>query len=331
MPKVQTEVLSRPPWERMMRIHSLLQAKKYPNCSRLKRDLEISVRTVLRDIDFMKYRLNLPIEYDKQRYGFYYSKPVEQFPSVGITEAEVFALLVAHKAIAQYHGTPFQTPLETAFRKLTGQLDQDSRFTVGNLDGAVSFRPFAPADADLKTFQLLTQSIQERRVFRFLYRNLGAKTANQRHVHPYHLACIDNHWYLFAFDADRQAMRTFVLTRMRSPQLTKKRFKAAKFNPDEYLKGSFTVFKGGDDYEVVVEFDTWATDLVRGRTWHSSQELTEFPNGFSRLRMRLNNIEEMERWVLSWGQHATVIRPENLVKRLQETADVLKSRYSKRA
>jgi len=40
----------------------------------------------------------------------------------------------------------------------------------------------------------------------------------------------------------------------------------AKFDPDEYLKGSFTVFKGKEDYEVVVEFDVWATDLIRGRT-----------------------------------------------------------------
>jgi predicted DNA-binding transcriptional regulator YafY len=232
------------------------------------------------------------------------------------------------KAIAQYQGTTLQKPLDNAFRKLTGQLDQSTRFTLGNLDQALSFRPFAPDDTDLAAFQVLTTALQENRAVRFNYRNLGAKTALRRHVHPHHLACIDNHWYLFAFDVDRQAMRTFVLTRLSKLELTKKRFTRQRgFNPDEYLRGSFQVFKGGDDYEVVIDFDPWATDLIRGRKWHPSQELTELSGGASRLRLRLNNIEEMEGWVLSSGTHATVARPQALADRLRETAKVLQARY----
>ena len=39
-----------------------------------------------------------------------------------MTEAEIFVLLVADKAIAQYHCTSLQKPLRMAFEKLTGQL-----------------------------------------------------------------------------------------------------------------------------------------------------------------------------------------------------------------
>ena len=45
----------------------------------------------------------------------------------GMTEAEVFALLVAQKGIAQYHGTPFHKPLSMAFEKLTRHLDGRER------------------------------------------------------------------------------------------------------------------------------------------------------------------------------------------------------------
>ena len=103
-----------------MRIHQLLLNREYPNCSKLARESELCTRTAKRDLDFMRHRLNLPIEFDARRNGYYYSRPVEQFPGLAVTEAEMFALLVAHKAIAQYHGTPFQRPLETAFRKLSG-------------------------------------------------------------------------------------------------------------------------------------------------------------------------------------------------------------------
>lgn len=312
-----------------MQIHERIKANRYPNCTKLGKDIEVSTRTIKRDIDFMKYRLNLPIEYDELRYGYFYTKPVDQFPSMPVTEAEVFALLVAHKAIAQYQGTPYQKPLDAAFRKLTGQLDTQAKFTLGSLDEALSFRPFAPGDTDLEIFQILTRALQEQRAVKFEYKNLGARNYQSRHVRPYHLACIQNHWYLFAFDVNRKAMRTFVLSRLRELELLKEKFAPdATFNPDDYLKGSFTVFKGTEDYEVVIEFDVWATDLIRGRKWHASQNFTELPNGTSRLTMRLNNIEEMEQWVLSWGLHATVLRPAELSKRLRNTIAGLTHRYA---
>jgi predicted DNA-binding transcriptional regulator YafY len=181
----------------------------------------------------------------------------------------------------------------------------------------------------METFQIITRALKERRELRFLYRNLGADNAHWRQVRPYHVACVDNHWYVFAFDVKRNAMRTFALTRLRAPGITQEHFTVSKkFNLNEYLKGSFNVFKGGDDYEVVIDFDSWAADLIRGRRWHSSQELMELPSRQIRLRMRLNSIEEAERWVLSWGAHATLVRPQALAERLSNTAAELHQRYS---
>ena len=54
----------------------------------------------------------------------------------------------------------------------------------------------------------------------------------------------------------------------------------------------------------------------------------ELPSRQIRLRMRLNSIEEAERWVLSWGTHATVVRPQALAERLSRTAVELHQRYS---
>lgn len=61
MPKVAAQLLSRPPWERMMLIHERIKAGDYPNCRKLARVIEVCTRTVKRDVDFMKYRLDLPI------------------------------------------------------------------------------------------------------------------------------------------------------------------------------------------------------------------------------------------------------------------------------
>ena len=101
----------------MLRIHQLIQSGAHPNASTLARDLEVSTKTVHRDIEFIRDRLRLPIEYDGARFGFVYTQEVGSFPSLQITEGELFALLVAEKALQQYRGTSFERPLLSAFRR----------------------------------------------------------------------------------------------------------------------------------------------------------------------------------------------------------------------
>jgi proteasome accessory factor B len=329
MPKLTSQIMVRMPLERMLHIHEAIKRGDYPNAPALAGELEVSSRTIKRDLDFMKYRLNLPLEYHRTRYGYYYQGKVEHFPSLPMSEAEMFALLVAQKAIAQYRGTPFQQPLETAFRRLTVQLDHHASYTLGGLDRAFSFRPFAPEDTDLDTFHVLTKGLREHRTVAFLYRNLGAREFRERRVHPYHLACIENQWYLFAFDTGRQAMRTFSLTRLRQARLTGEAFEPAPgFEVEEHLRGSFKVYKGSGNFEVVIEFDPWATDLVRGRQWHPTQQWTELPGGASRMRLRLGSLKEVAGWVLSWGTHATALQPPALIQHLQQTLAELQQRYA---
>jgi predicted DNA-binding transcriptional regulator YafY len=328
MKRVQTSVFCWPAIERMQRIHRLIENKEYPNCSKMAKEFEMSVRTIKRDVDFMKTRLDMPIEFDVRRNGYYFTEPVPHFPQMPMSEADVFTMFVASKAIEQYHGTPLQGMLEATFRKLTGQLDQSVRFSLGNLDGVLSFRPFAPGDAELKAFDLLARAVSEHRAVRFLYRNRGQIKAQQRQVHPYHIACVENQWCMFGFDVKRNDIRTFVLARLSRPTLTGGRFEVSeKFDLNEFLKGSLGLYRGQDDFEVVIELDAWAADDVRSRRLHSSQELTELPKGMLRVRVRLSSLEEVEKWVLSFGTHGTVVRPQALRERVGKIGRELAEKY----
>ncbi|MDB6057681.1 MAG: hypothetical protein JWO95_1525 [Verrucomicrobiales bacterium] len=314
--------------ERPFRIHEMIAAGKYPNAQTIAKELEVSPKTIVRDLQFMRDRLDLPIEYHPQRHGFYYSKPVAKFPgSVKVTESELFALLVAHKAIEQYKGTPFYQPLLMAFAKLTGQLDRKERYTAESIQEALSFRPFAPEDTDVEIFQIVTRALQDHRALKFEYRKPGQKSADMRDVHPYHLTCIDNRWYLLAYDMDRSDIRTFVLGRTTNPRIGDPFTKPKDFDPDKYFDGSFGAMKGTGDYEVVIEFDAFATDQLRGRKWHPTQVVTELPGGGSQMRMRLSGLEEIERWILSWGTHANAVYPKALVDRIRQTVHDLSIRY----
>ena len=320
----------REPGERMLRIHQLVASETFPNVRTVATEFGASTKTIKRDFQYMRDHFDLPFAYDRRRHGFYYAKPVSHIPgSPSVTEAEMFALLVAHTAIAQYRGPPFHQPLQCAFQKLTGQLDRNERYSLQNLHDALSFRPLAPEDADLDTFQTISRALSTRRALKFYYRKPGQPQPRLRCAHPYHLTCCDNRWYVLAHAPDCGEVRTFALGRITAPILTNDTFTIpAAFNPHQYLGASFSVMKGDGDYEVVIEFDAWATDLLRGRQWHPTQTVQELPGGGSQMKMRLSGLEEIERWILSWGPHANVLRPAPLVTRLRTIVHALATRYA---
>lgn len=88
MAKVRTAIYSRLPWERILKIHDKLKAGGWPNCVGMAAEMEVSLRTVKRDVEFMQERLKMPIQYDRRRNGFFYTRPVDRLPSMPVSEAE---------------------------------------------------------------------------------------------------------------------------------------------------------------------------------------------------------------------------------------------------
>src|SRR5207237_7013152 len=173
---------SRPPLERMMRMHQKLKAGRYPNCRKLADELEVSAKTVQRDIDFMRYRLGLPIEYDQLHFGFYYTEPVSSFPNIEISEGELVALYVGQKALAQYKGTSFEAPLSTAFRKITDRLRDTISMTWSDLDSAISFRSTGRSTADIHLFEELSHAAFKQFEIRFEYKKTEGTRSAARYI-----------------------------------------------------------------------------------------------------------------------------------------------------
>ncbi|MEI6083948.1 MAG: WYL domain-containing protein [Verrucomicrobiota bacterium] len=328
-PPVTADRLSRPPLARMLRIHEQLKSDRLPNCSQLALALEVATKTVQRDIEFMRDRMDLPIEFDFRRNGFHYTTAVENFPTVQVTEQELIALYVAEKSLAQYKGTPFEKPLHAAFEKLTEGLTDTVSFRWADLDSALSFKSMGTTVADLELFEIVSRAVLRSQELEFKYHKLVGQGHEPRRVQPYHLGCIDNQWYLFAFDLDRQQIRTFVLGRMKDVHSTGKRFtRPADFSLTKHLGDSFGVYSpAGKPQEVRIRFDAFAARLVRERRWHASQKIKELPAGEIELTLKLANLTEVQRWVLSWGEHARVLAPAELRDNVRLTLEKMIESY----
>jgi len=319
---------SRPPYVRMMKIHELIAAGKFPNCSTLADVFEVSYKTVQRDIDFMRDQMMLPIDYDSGQHGFHYTKPVGSFPSVNITQGEVVALLVAQKALEQYRGTAFEKPLRAAFEKLTAGLQEEISFPLDELGRAFSFRPMGASSQEMPVFNLLADCILNTQTVEFDYQGLKKAKAERRRVEPYHLGCINNQWYLIGQDLVRGKIRTFALTRLSRPKAQKQTFRRpADFSMTRLMEDSFMAFESGKTRRVRLRLDDFAARLASERVWHKSQQLKPISGGGAELTLDVGLAPDLENWILGWGAHAVVLEPKELRESIASVARAMALQY----
>jgi hypothetical protein len=108
---------SRPPLSRFQEIFHAIKTGRYPNRTKLAETIEVTTKTIQRDIDYMRYQMSVPIEFDFARGGYYFTRPITELPLFQLTEAELVSVFVAQKALEAYKGTAFEQPLRTAFQK----------------------------------------------------------------------------------------------------------------------------------------------------------------------------------------------------------------------
>lgn len=310
-----------------MQIHRVVRAGEFPNATRLARELEVSTKSVHRDIEFMRDRLELPIAFDWVRNGYHYTEEVAAFPTFQITEGELLALLVAEKALQQYRGTNFERPLVSAFKKLAASLPETVSIHLPDWEGTISFRTSAEPILGLEIFDALAKATAGRRQLELAYRKPGCRETEPRVVDPYHLANVNGEWFLFAYCHLRRDLRTFVPARIVSCRPTGRSFERPKrFSLEQRLRDSFGVITGSGEHRVRIRFEEEVADFIREKRWHPSQAIQEWPDGSVELALKLSDLTEVHRWILTWGGRAVPLAPPALVDMVRAAAERLLQR-----
>jgi proteasome accessory factor B len=319
---------SRPPLNRFQEIFHAIKTNRYPNRTQLARSIEVTTKTIQRDLDYMRYQLGLPIEFDYARGGYYFTKPTTDLPLFQLTESELVSVFVAQKALEAYRGTPFEQPLRTAFQKLQAATSNPgARVSISweDLGSSISFRHFDAYLPDVTIFAELAKAVQMEEVVEFDYKKLDAKAFERRTVEPWHLACVSGQWYLLGYDCSRGARRIFVLGRMQNVSATGRVFSHAK--PEDrdirqLFQNSFQIWQSENARleRIVLQFSGRAAQLVRERNWHPSQRLQDLADGNLEVTLALNSLDEIVPWILSWGRQCEVVRPAGLRKKVSSLA-----------
>ena len=323
--------LTRRPLVRIYEIHAAIRSGSYPNCTGLAEKLSVQRKTIQRDITFMRDELGLPIVYEDALHGYFYDKDVSDFPVFQTTAEELACLFLARNALESVRGTALADELHAAFSKLTRGMLGKIQFSWTNLDEAFSRKIVEQNPRDAKRFGDLAQAILKQLVTTFFYRKIGAEKSESRKVRPLHLGEVDGGWYLIAHDLERNALRTFSLPRMSRLKVSNARFeRPVNFDGKAYLKQSFGIWNvAGDEtrHVVRVELKNYAARLCQERRWHPTQDVVPLNTKGTRVEIRfeVGRLEEVLRWVLSFGSQAKVLAPPDLVKMVRDEVEAMRN------
>ncbi len=303
-------------------LHREIGAGSFPDNARLAELLEVTERTIKRDVRMMRDRMNAPIKYDRQRRGYYYGQLGWEPSPVQISEGELLAIFTADHALRHLGHTPEATLLRSALTKLTHYLPEQIQFNLATLGDALTYQNTAHTSAEPTTLRALARAASEHRTIKFEYYSQHRGQHTQRAVDVLLLHNFAGDWYAIAYDHLRGEVRDFHAGRIRNLRETSEFFAPPTgWNPDNYLRRGFYMMRGGRLTTVTIIFDEYQSRWMRERaTFHPDEQREDLPGCELRLSFPVgtNGLEAVARFCLSYAGHCRAEKPAALRKIIRD-------------
>jgi predicted DNA-binding transcriptional regulator YafY len=304
----------------MLRLLSLLQTHRYWPGSELAERLEVSPRTLRRDIDRLR-DLGYPVDAQRGIDGGYQLAAGAALPPLLLDDEEAVALAIGLRTAAQGAIGGIEESSVRALAKLAQVMPPSLRRRVDALRSATVPAVWAAGGptVDAGVLTTVAQACRDEERLRFAYTaQSGERTT--RHVEPHRLVSLGRRWYLVAFDLTRQDWRTFRLDRLDNPRSTSMRFSPRELPAKDaaaFVRASIgNVFAASRTVEVLVHAPA-AT--VRGAVgqWAAIDEVDD---GRCRLRMTVENLDWPALALGAVGADFEILQPPELVDHIREWA-----------
>ncbi|MDW7773733.1 MAG: WYL domain-containing transcriptional regulator [Desulfobulbaceae bacterium] len=309
----------KPQHSRLLFIDRKVNEGRYPNCRTLAEEWEVSRKTIQRDLDYMRYQLDAPIEYSSEKRGYYYTEQNFKLPAISIRESDLFAIYLAEKVLEQYEGTPVYDNLCTVFQKIEDSLPDKIVPGSAHDFSRFSFLCSSTTLVDPEVWNTVFSCLRNLNTLEMEYQSRQSLEPISRKLDPYHGIRFDGDWYVVGFCHLREEIRTFSLARIISARKLAERFKIPPDFDFRKLTGShFGVHWTDNEIYVRILFKPAAAKFIRERHWHASQGIEEQKDGSLILSLTVNHLLELKRWILSWGSGAKVLEPEELAGQIRQ-------------
>ena len=132
---------------RILTIHERLGNGRQATAVTLADELEVSARTIKRDIEFMRDTLGAPIVWEPSTATYFYEKPCDILPLLRLTADEALALALAGQTFAAWRGSPLGRALTAALHKIAGVVGGAVSLPASEISSLV-FQPEDPSEGE---------------------------------------------------------------------------------------------------------------------------------------------------------------------------------------
>jgi predicted DNA-binding transcriptional regulator YafY len=207
---------------RLLELLALLQARRRWSGDELAGRLEVSLRTVRRDVSRLR-ELGYPVESLSGPAGWYRLRAGSAMPPLLLDDDEAIAIAVGLRTAARASVTGIEETAVRALVKLEQILPGHLRRRVAALGTATSTLPAPGPTVDPQHLTTIAGACRDSERLRFGYRRRDGSDS-RREVEPHALVNHGRRWYLVAWDCGREAWRTFRVDRVARPASIGTRF-----------------------------------------------------------------------------------------------------------
>ncbi|MFC4454819.1 YafY family protein [Deinococcus sonorensis] len=304
--------------DRLLAIVLTLQGRGRARAEDLARSLDVSKRTIYRDVLALN-EAGVPIV---SAPGQGYTLMDGYFlPPLRFSVNEAIMLMLGSDVVTASFDAELASAAQQAARKISAVLSEEVRGDVAFLRDNLRLVQRDPNGEDTqRKLLVLREAIVRRQGVRFQYHKRHARP-EERRADPHALFRLNTAWMLSAFDHARGALRTFRLEHLDDLTLTGQHFERQpgfQLRRDEAREARDTVVR--------VLFAAEVARWVRQTPSYFVTELQDTPGGLL-VTLRVRNVEDVLAWLLSWGGAARVLEPAALQTRLRQEAGRILDHY----
>lgn len=294
--------------ERLLRLLGLLQGRVDWTAEDLARRLEVTPRTIRRDVTRLR-ELGYPVEAMAGPGGGYRLGAGGKLPPLLLDDDEALAVALGLRVAVITSVGGLEDASMSAMGKLEQVLPPRLRKSLEDFSEATVAVPGSHRKVDPSVLSVASQAARERQRIRFSYRDArGVDT--ERHAEPLRLVHTGRQWYLVAYDMDREAWRSFRLDRIKGAKATGMR-SARRPAPDpvEMVHQGVAIDVYRHQAEVLLSVPVaWAQRIVPatvGKVEAAGKER-------SKLVIGADDMDWLARYLVSLGVAFEVVGPEDL-------------------
>lgn len=306
--------------ERFYRIQQLLRQNRTVPVERFLRELEISLATFKRDLEYMRSRLNVPIVWDREINGYRVDGGVrvQELPGVWFSDAEIYALLTMQRLLENLEPgllAPHVTPLLERLRAAIGSGDH----STDEVQNRIRILHLAKRTIPLKYFGSAAKALLERKRLHIVYYTRARDEVTQRDVSPQRLVYYRENWYLDAWCHLRQDIRSFAVDAIRAAEMLDEPVREVpEAELNQVLAAGYGIFSGRDLQLARLRFTPERARWVASEEWHPQQRSSFDREGRYLLEFAYSDDRELVMDILRHGPEVEVLAPEDLRVKVRE-------------